>query len=67
MFVRSALKVITQNGGEFMYVILLYRVDYTTVWTVTNKTLIKFLNRAVCACMREVPGSNLNVDISYPA
>jgi len=37
MFVRLALKVVTQNGGEFMHVILLNRVAYTTVLTVTDK------------------------------
>jgi len=37
MFVRLALKVVTQNGEEFTYVILLYRVAYTRVLTVTDK------------------------------
>jgi hypothetical protein len=37
MSVRLALKVVTQNGGEFMYVILLYRVACTTVLTVTDR------------------------------
>ena len=47
MFVRLAPKVFTKNGGEFMYVILLYRVAYTTVLS-PIKTLIKFQSRAVC-------------------
>jgi len=37
MFVRFALKVVTQNGEELTDVILLYRVAYTTVLTITDK------------------------------